>query len=223
MAAHDTVERLLLNLRGGDPFADVAASAPSHRDEHGQECGLYPAGPAVMSLAGSFARAAHARTTLDLGCGTGYSSLWLAHSTSTASRLDAVDRFGWHLDLARHNAATHGLGARITFHEADAAGYLATCDTRYDLIHDDAWFAHEPSYLQVMIGRLEPGGVLTMPNWFLLTEAVSDHPSRDWSEFAGSDWRDATLSYAHRLASHPELEVNWITDPPLGVAVRRGR
>jgi len=221
--AADVLEAVLSRLRGGDPFADVLAAAESHREEHGDECGLYPAGPAVMSLAATFARVSQARTILDLGCGSGYSSLWLAESAATDGHVDAVDRFGWHIDIARRNTTRYGMSERISYHEGEAVDHLAATDMTYDLIHDDAWFAHEPSHLAAMIARLRPGGVLTMPNWFLLTDAVSREPARDWSAFAGQEWREGTLRYARHLAAHPELAVNWITDPPLGVAIRRDR
>jgi len=71
-----------------------------------------------------------------------------------------------------------------------------------------------------MLELLRPGG-LTMPNWFLLEDAIRAEPRRDWSEFARPDWRDATLEYAKRLAREPRLFVSWCLSPPLAIAVKQ--
>jgi hypothetical protein len=62
---------------------------------------------------------------------------------------------------------------------------------------------------------------LTMPNWFLLEDALSERPRRDWAEFAGSEWREAVVDLAAALAREPRLQPLWVTQPPLLVAVRR--
>jgi hypothetical protein len=77
----------LAELAGGDPFDDVYRQSQAHQRVHG--CGLFPAGPAVM-LTSMFVRAARARSDLDLGCGIGYSTFWLAKAV-TGSTLTAID------------------------------------------------------------------------------------------------------------------------------------
>ena len=72
-----------------------------------------------------------------------------------------------------------------------------------------------------MVDRLRAGGTLTMPNWFLLTDAITGRPERDWSVFAGPDWARGTRAYAERLAAHPALTVTWVVSPPLAIAVKR--
>ena len=72
-----------------------------------------------------------------------------------------------------------------------------------------------------MIELLSPGGALTMPNWFLLEDALSGKPRRDWSEFAGPRWRESTIAYAERLARESRLYVTWILSPPLAIAIKR--
>jgi predicted O-methyltransferase YrrM len=174
-----------------------------------------------MALVGAFVRASRPRRLLDLGCGFGYSSLWLAAHAPADARVDAVDRFAEHVEQAERFAAEEGLDGKITFHVDEAHTYLLNAREGYDFIHDDAWFAKAPSYLEAMLSRLPPGGVLTMANWFLLIDALSGDDQRDWGEYGGPSWREDTLTYAQRLAAHPQLEVWWVVDPPLGVAVKR--
>jgi hypothetical protein len=71
-----------------------------------------------------------------------------------------------------------------------------------------------------MIGVLRPGGLLTMPNWFLLVDALSGSPRNAWEDFAGPTWAADAIEYAEELAARPDLAVSWTIRPPLGVAVK---
>lgn len=199
----------------------MAAAAEAHREAHGADCGLYPAGPSVMRLAATLVHAAGAKRLLELGCGVGYSTLWLAGAAGDGARVDAVDRFAEHVGMGRRFAWDAGLEERIRFHAGPAGDVLRSLHGPYDWIHDDAWFAAAPDYFEPMLALLRPGGTLSLPNWFLLEDALRREPRRDWSAFAGPDWRARTLRYAERLASDPRLHVAWSHWPALAIAVRR--
>jgi hypothetical protein len=47
-----------------------------------------------------------------------------------------------------------------------------------------------------MLGILRPGGLLTMPDWFLLVDALTGVPRNDWEKFAGPTWADEALDYS---------------------------
>lgn len=207
----------LVELGGGDPFDDVYRQSQDHQLTHG--CGLASAGPSVMQLAAMFVRAAGARTILDLGCGLGYSTFWLAHAASGAT-VTAIDDDPGHVELARATCARLGLDGRVRFVVGDVAEVLRTIDGPVDAIHDDAWFASAPPHLETMLGLLRPGGLLTMPNWFLLVDALTGEPRNDWARLAGPSWADETLAYAGHLAARQDLVVSWTIRPPLGVTVK---
>ncbi len=103
---------------------------------------------------------------------------------------------------------------------ARSADVLPTLSGPFDAINDDAWFASAPSHLDLMISRLRPGGILTMPNWFLIVDALSGSHRNNWEQFAGPDWAEETMRYAEQLAQRSDLTVNWITTPPLGVGIK---
>ena len=207
-------------MHDGDPFAHVIAGASKHRRTHGPACGLYPAGPHVMRLASMLARASGAQRILDLGTGFGYSALWLA-ATGATVHVEAVDQFQEHLDYAHEFAQAGGLLPQIQFIQGDAAQYLRCTNGPYDFIHDDAWFGCQPAYFERVVEVLRPGGVLSMPNWFLLEDALTGRRYRRWSVFAGRDWPAATLAYAEQLARDPRLDITWTRTPALGIAIKR--
>ena len=212
---------VLVELGGGDPFDDLYRQGEAHRRVHG--CGLFPAGPAVMQLASMFVRAAGARTVLDLGCGIGYSTFWLADAAPPDATLIGVDSDEGHVELARSASSRLGLDDRVSFVVGNAAEVLPTIDGPVDAIHDDAWFASAPPHLETMLALLRLGGLLTMPNWFLLMDALTGEPRKDWEQFAGPTWADDAMAYAEELAARPDLVVSWTIRPPLGIAVKRRR
>jgi predicted O-methyltransferase YrrM len=132
---------------------------------------------------------------LDLGCGIGYSTLWLASAAGDGARV-----------------------GRIEFVCGTVIDVLSDMRGPVDAIHDDAWFA-PPDHLEAMIALLRPGGLLTMPNWFLLVDAITGEARNDWEQFAGPTWAADTIAYAELLAQRNDICVSWIIRPPLGVAV----
>jgi len=217
----DDLEARLLELHGGDPFAHIIAAATAHRRRHGRACGLYPADPQVMRLAHTLVRASGARRILDLGTGFGYSALWLASAAPPGARVDAVDQFEEHLIAARKFVAGARLADRVQFIAGDVHEVLRRLEGPYDLVHDDAWFGAQPAYFERVLDLLRPGGILSMPSWFLLLDALKGTRHRRWAQFAGEQWEQATLEYAQRLSANRRLHVTWTVSPPLGIAIKR--
>ena len=213
----EDAQSALVELGGGDPFDDVFRQSHAHQLVHG--CGLFPAGPAVMQVVSMFVRAASARTILDLGCGVGYSTFWLARAAPGAT-VTAIDSDPGHVEIARSACSRLGLDGRVAFVVGDVAEVTPTIDGAVDAIHDDAWFGSAPPHFETMLRLLRPGGLLTMPNWFLLVDALGGTPRNRWETFAGPGWADDVLDYAKRLAARSDLAVSWTIDPPLGVGVK---
>ncbi|MGA9277293.1 O-methyltransferase [Ilumatobacter sp.] len=214
----DDVAERLLELAGGDPFRAVRVLSEEHQIEHG--CGLHHAGGPVMQLVASITRAARPQRVLDLGCGLGYSTLWIAQAAGPDAHVIGIDDDPRHIEEAERLAQAHGLGDRITYRCGAVVDVLGTLDSPVDMIHDDAWFARPPAHLDAAIGLLRTGGVLTMANWFLLVDALTGQPRNDWERFAGPTWAVDTVSFARQLAARDDLEISWITTPPVGLATK---
>ena len=209
----ETLSSFLLDLYGGDPFAAVYRASNEHRQAHGPGCDVYPSEPAKMRLLAGIVRAAGARRILEIGCGLGYSALWLADASGPDGRLETIDRFPEHVAIARRYAEEAGLAGRIAVIDGEDADILPTLDGPYDVIHDDGWFAREPAYLDRMIDLTRTGGLLIMSNWFLLEQAVTGKLTMDWAEFAGPDWAEQVQAYARKLVAHPSLHVSFLMRP----------
>ena len=154
------------------------------------------------------------------GCGIGYSTFWLAKANADVS-VTGIDSDDEHVQHARSACSRLALDHRISFIVGDVAEVLQAIDGPVDAIHDDAWFASRPPHFDTMLGLLRPGGLVTMPNWFLLVDALTGHARNDWEQFAGPTWAADVVAYAKELSARPDLTVCWTTRPPLGIAVKR--
>ena len=77
-----------------------------------------------------------------------------------------------------------------------------------------------PPHFRRVLELLRAGGVLAMSNWFLLVQSMAEKPNLDWSEFAGPNWRENVQAFARELASERGLEVAWMMDPGVALAVK---
>ena len=213
------LQTFLLDLYGGDPFADVYDACQVHREDHGPACGVFPSNPVSMRIVSVLIRATGAKHVLEVGCGIGYSGLHLASSLGPEGSLDTIERVHDHALLARKNFDAAGLGEHVRIVEGDAAHVLKTLSRPYDFVYDDGWFAKEPPYLDAMLDLIRPDGLLVMANWFLLDDTLTGTPRNNWSAFAGKEWAEDTKDYARKLAAHPRVHVAFDL-PLLAVGVK---
>jgi len=217
----EQVSAFLLDLYGGDPYAHVYQASNEHREAHGRESEVYPSEPVKMRLMSVLVRAAGAKRALEIGCGLGYSALWLAEAVGDGGSVDTIDRFPQHVRLAQQYAAAAGFGRRIHVLEGEADYLLPGLSGPYDFVHDDGWFMQEPAYLDAMVALMRPGATLAISNWFPLEDAITGRPQMDWASFGfGPDWPERIVAYARRPAAHPQLRLAFITQPWLGLAVK---
>ena len=225
----DEVREHLFGLYGGDPFPRVYEASNTHREKHArtlsggaQECGVYPSEAVKMRVLATLVQAVAAKRILEIGCGLGYSALWLADAAGPDGAVETIDRFPEHAELARGFAAEFGLAERIRVLQGEGDVILNGLAGPYDLIHDDGWFGHQPSYYDRVVELLRPGGLWILSNWFLLDQAITGNTSMDWAEFAGPRWADDVKAYALALTSDPRLYVSYIMQPSwLALAYKR--
>ncbi len=173
-----------------------------------------------MQLVASLGRLAAPSSVLDLGCGLGYSTLWLASILQPGGRVLGVDDDPDHVAEAEVIAEELGFADRAEYRCGRVADVLDETSAPIDMIHDDAWFAARPEHLDAMVALLRPGGLLTMVNWFLLVDAITGEPRNDWASFAGPSWASSTEAYADELANRADLSVTWLQEPPIAFAVK---
>ena len=152
------------HTRSSDRFAYVADKYEPHRKEHG--CyDVYPFdnGP----LLGALAAAAKSKRLLEVGCGLGYSGLWLAYATGPGGHVETIEASKEHAKLARDHFKGEGLEKRIQVLVGEAARVLPALKGRYDLIYFDINPAESLTVLEHSERLLRKGGLLVSANLFL--------------------------------------------------------
>jgi predicted O-methyltransferase YrrM len=151
--------------RQHDRFAAVFDQSEQHRQEHGADCTVYPtsSGP----LLGALVEATHARRILEVGCGLGYSALWLADGALPDGHVDTIEKDDAHADIARDNAAEYGFDDMITVHAGRAVDVLPHLDGPYDLVFCDGDLDEYAACLAHFVRLLRHGGLLITSNLFL--------------------------------------------------------
>jgi predicted O-methyltransferase YrrM len=162
----DDVQRWIADrLERIDPFRRVYESSEAHRLRHGTGCTVYPTGSGP--LLGTLARAIGARRVLEVGCGIGYSALWLAYGSGPNGHVDTIERSADHAEIARRTFAEEGYADRIVVHLGSGASALPRLGGPYDLVFCDADLDEYPSFFQEFLRLLSPKGTLLTSNLFL--------------------------------------------------------
>jgi len=114
-------------------------------------------------------RIAGARRVVEIGTANGFSTLWLADAVGdTDGQLVSVDTSTndeARSNLARADAAQHGLAERVELRQEDGGAYLARlADGGIDLLFLDAERVEYPRWWPHPARVLRPGGVLAIDN-----------------------------------------------------------
>ena len=151
--------------RAHDRYSAVFDASEQHRIEHGGDCDVYPSssGP----LLGAITAAAASRRILEIGCGLGYSPLWLADGAGPGGTVETCEKSAPHAELARRHFDSYEVGARIAIHAGRALDVLANLGGPYDLIFADGDPDEYLADLDHFMRLLRPGGTLITSNLFL--------------------------------------------------------
>jgi predicted O-methyltransferase YrrM len=177
--------------RAYDRYAGVFDASERHRGEHGPDCDVYPSssGP----LLGALAAAAGAKRILEVGCGLGYSALWLADGAGPNGMVETCEKNPLHAALAQSHFDASPAGKRITIHAGRALDVLARLSGEYDFIFADGDPDEYLADLEHFMRLLKRGGSLITSNLFLGVY-VPDAP-----------WLADAAEYRRRILDTPRL------------------
>ncbi|MCA9567288.1 MAG: O-methyltransferase [Myxococcales bacterium] len=120
--------------------------------------------PEQGALLAMLVRLTGARTVVEVGTFTGYSSVCMARALPDGGHLHCLDVSAEFTDVARRYWAEAGVDDRITLHLAPALDTLAGLAGPVDMAFLDADKERYPAYYEALIGLLRPGGLLAVDN-----------------------------------------------------------
>ena len=101
---------------------------------------------------------------LEVGTYTGYATLCMAEGLTTGGSIDTIDHNEELADMQRRYFDQSPYGNQIVQHLGEAKDILKTLAGPYDLVFLDADKENYPHYFDLIIDKLETGGVLLSDN-----------------------------------------------------------
>ncbi|MEM7351983.1 MAG: O-methyltransferase [Acidobacteriota bacterium] len=169
--------------------------------------------PEVGQLLTLLARATGARLVVEVGTAIGYGTLCLARGASSA-RVVSIDTSRERIETARGYLTRAGVMGRVELLEGAALEILPTLDEPIDLAYVDAVKTEYRQYIDLLVPRLRPGGMVVLDN--LLWQGQVAEPAEDEDESTV-----ALREVNQYLVRHPQLDALVLPlGDGLGVATR---
>jgi len=104
------------------------------------------------------------KAILEIGTYTGYSALCMAEGMSTDGQLHTIDRNEELYDFQRRYFDKSKYGTQITQYVGNALEIIPTIDAKFDLVFIDADKGNYSNYFQLIIEKMNKGGVILSDN-----------------------------------------------------------
>jgi caffeoyl-CoA O-methyltransferase len=138
-----------------------------------------------------------ARSVLELGTFTGVGALAMAAALPADGRVVTLERDPDNAAVARRHIAASSLADKIDLIEGDARETLPRLPGPFDVVWVDAWKSDYPLYLELVLPKLAPRGIIAADNLFrdgaTLAPAGSDDATRGVLDFARQVQEDERL------------------------------
>ena len=141
------------------------------------------------------------KTILEIGTFTGYATLCLAEGLSSDGKIITIDRNEELMYLPKKYFAESEFAEQIEIKIGNALDVLGELDESFDLVFIDADKSNYINYYEMVLGKMNMGGVILVDNvlWYgkVLEEAKPNDKDtkilKDFNELAANDDRVETL------------------------------
>ncbi len=156
--------------------------------------------PEVASFLAVTARASGARFIVELGTNIGYGAIVLARAAGPTAKVLTIEIDRELCDLARGFIEEAGLTDRVEVRQGAAIAELMKINQPIDLAYVDCVKEEYPRYLELLVPRLSPRGVLVADN--ALWKGLVARPATPESE---RERVEAMRAFNLTLVQHPSL------------------
>lgn len=158
---------------------------------------------------------------LEIGTAIGYSAIIMAGAMPNDAHITTIENYEKRIPIARENIQKSGYGDRIELIEGDALEVLPGLKDKYDFVFMDAAKGQYMNYLDMIIDKVNVGGVIVCDNVLQEGDIVKSR--------YGIERRNRTIharmrDYLYTIKNMPELESTVV---PIGdgitISVMKGR
>jgi len=150
-------------------------------------------------LLSMISKIARPKSILELGTYTGYSALCLAEGLQKDGVLHTIDINEELKDLQKKYFDQSNFKDQIHQHLGNALNIIPTLDLKFDLVFIDADKPNYPDYFDLIINKLNPGGIILTDNVLWSGKVVEKIKEDDASTLA-------LVKYNNMVAEDPRLE-----------------
>ncbi|GGF78628.1 O-methyltransferase [Wenyingzhuangia marina] len=119
------------------------------------------------------------KNILEIGTYTGYSALCMCEGMQTDGNLHTIDKNEELYDLQRKYFDLSNFGTQIHQHVGNALDIIPTIDEKFDLVFIDADKANYGNYFDLIIDKMNPGGVILSDNVLWSGKVVQEIDPKD--------------------------------------------
>ena len=139
------------------------------------------------------------RTILEIGTYTGYATLCLAEGLHPEGVLHTIDIKEELTDLQREFFDRSGYGSQIVQHLGKAADIIPALDTTFDLVFIDADKQNYAHYFDLVIEKMNCGGIILSDNVLWSGKVVEEVKHND-------KHTQALMAYNQKIKDDPRVE-----------------
>ena len=139
------------------------------------------------------------RTILEIGTYTGYATLCLAEGLHPEGVLHTIDIKEELTDLQREFFDRSGYGSQIVQHLGKAADIIPSLNTTFDLVFIDAGKQNYAHYFDLVIEKMNRGGIILSDNVLWSGKVVEEVKHND-------KHTQALMAYNQKIKDDPRVE-----------------
>ena len=139
------------------------------------------------------------QTILEIGTYTGYATLCLAEGLAPNGTLHTIDIKEELIDLQTEFFNRSGYGSQIVQHLGKAADIIPTLSSTFDLVFIDADKQNYALYFDLVIQKMNPGGIILSDNVLWSGKVVEEVKPSD-------KHTQALMAYNQKIKDDPRVE-----------------
>ncbi|MDE5782343.1 MAG: O-methyltransferase [Lachnospiraceae bacterium] len=157
---------------------------------------------------------------LELGTAIGYSAIMMSQVMPDNCHITTIENYDKRIPIALENIKKAGMEERITLIEGDALSVIPDINETFDFVFMDAAKGQYMNYLELIIDKIDNGGVIISDNVLQEGDIVK---SRFGVERRNRTIHSRMREYLYTIKNIPELETSIV---PIGdgitVSVKKG-